>query len=107
MNLLKLAKKIVFAVVSGIFWVFTRLIRVDDKTLIFISYLGRGYLCSPKYIHQYLLKHYPDAGFKLVWALKDPTTPVPGAEVVKYRGFKYFYYLAKSKFWVVNSKLPE
>jgi len=107
MNITKRLKKIIFFVVTCIYKSLHKYIKVDEKTILFVAYLGRGYLCNPKYIHQYMQNRDEFKNFKFVWALKDTNIKIEGAKVIKYRGIEYFYYLAKAKFWVINSKLPE
>lgn len=82
-------------------------VKVDEKTIIFIAYHGRGYSCNPKYIHQYLLSQKRFEDYKMIWAVKKfKVAEIPGAKVVRYNGLKYFYYMAKAKYWVINCKMP-
>ncbi|MDQ0362603.1 CDP-glycerol glycerophosphotransferase family protein [Breznakia pachnodae] len=83
-------------------------VKVDDKTIIFVAYHGRGYSCNPKYIHKYLLTQERFKDYKMVWAVKKfKVTEIPGAKVVRYNGLKYFYYMSKAKYWVINCKMPK
>ena len=107
MNIIKIIKKVVFYIITKIYSVVHKLIKTDEKTIIFIAYLGKGYMCNPKYIHQYLLQDSRFKDFKFIWALKDASIDINGAKTIKYRSLEYFYYLAKSKFWIVNCKLPK
>ena len=84
-----------------------RIPRVDDKMIMFISFHGRGYTDNPKALHQYLCSQPEFADYKFVWALKHPKNEeIENAIKVKYRGFHYFLYLAQSKYWICNCKLP-
>lgn len=107
MTLVQRTKKVVFSIITNSYRVAKHFVAINDKTLLFISYHGRGYTCNPKYIHQALLNDERFKDYKFVWALKDTSEQIEGAEVIKYRSFKYFYYLAVSKFWISNCKLPE
>ncbi len=84
-----------------------RTLRIEDKTIIFESFLGRNYSDNPKAIYEYMVANYPD--YKYVIALNDPESAlgeVPGnAELIKRFGFKYVYYLARAKFIVSNSRM--
>lgn len=83
-------------------------IAVDDKTIIFIAYHGRGYSCNPKYIHKYLLTQERFKDYNMVWAVKKfKITKIEGAKVIRYNGLKYFYYMSKAKYWVINCKMPK
>ena len=67
------------------------LLPVDKKLISIVSFHGDAYSCSPKYITEYLIKHYPD--YKIVWAFKQPEKFIgqipPEIEVVKYKSIKY------------------
>ena len=106
MKIVKSLKKQLFTLVKTMYKMIYKYIKVDDKTIIFISFHGKGYLCNPKYIHQELLKDPRFKDYKFIFPLKNKNEVIEGAKVIKYRGLEYFYYLAKSKFWVVNCKLP-
>ncbi|MDF9824851.1 CDP-glycerol glycerophosphotransferase [Breznakia sp. PF5-3] len=83
-------------------------ISVDDKTIIFIAYHGRGYACNPKYLHKYMMSQERFKDYKMVWAVKKfKITKIEGAKIVRYNGLKYFYYMSKAKYWVINCKMPK
>lgn len=68
------------------------------------SFQGRSYSDSPKYIYQYMLDNKMD--FKYIWSISDKTA-IPGDPVqAKRLTIRFFYYLAKSKYWIINSRLP-
>ena len=106
MKAVKILKTQIFALITSLYKMIYKYIKIDNKTIMFISYHGKGYLCNPKYIHQELLKDDRFQDYKFIFPLKDKNEVIEGAKVIKYRGIKYFYYLAKSKFWIVNCKLP-
>ncbi len=105
-KIIKKAKKVTFKTISKSFGLLNKGVKTDTKTILFISYHGKGYLCNPKYIHQELLNDSRFNDYNFVWALKNTNTEIEGAKIIKYRSLEYFYYLAKSKFWIVNCKLP-
>ena len=47
-------------------------VSVDDKTVIFIAFHGRGYTDNPKYIHQEMLRQTRFDDYKMVWPVKKP-----------------------------------
>ena len=106
MKLIKQIKKLAFFIISNGYKGARRFVVSDNKTILFISYHGRGYSCNPKYIHQELLQDERFKGFNFIWALKDTSQEIEGATIIKYRSLQYFYYLAKSKIWISNCKLP-
>lgn len=97
---------------------------VDEKLIIFESYRGRSYACSPKVIYEEMLKDERFKDYTFVWAFKDPkkyeymfTQKCPhcgigndslkNAIIIKYGSQKYFEYYSKAKYWITNSRLPE
>lgn len=86
-----------------------RLIPSDNKTILFISFHGRGYSDNPKAIYLYLKEQEDFSDYKFIWAIKNhkqKNIQIDGAKVIEYFSIPYFYYLARSKYWVVNCKLP-
>ena len=84
-----------------------RLIPCDQKTVLFISFHGRGYSDNPKAIYEYLRSQNQDLNY--IWAIKhhkQKNIQIEGAKVIEYFSIPYFYYLARAKYWVVNCKLP-
>lgn len=84
-----------------------RLIPCEKNMVLFISFHGRGYSDNPKAIYEYLRKQNSD--LKYIWAIKNhkqKNIQIEGAKVIEYFSIPYFYYLARSKYWVVNCKLP-
>lgn len=85
--------------------------KVNDKLILFEVYGGKSYACSPRAMYEYMLhsKKYKD--YKFVWAFK----PVDGHDIVendrltivRSRSKEYYKYLAMSKYWIVNSVLPD
>ena len=74
--------------------------------IVFESFMGRNCSGQPKYIYQYLQKHYPGK-YKCIWVVDRRGVKIPG----KYKkcrrfGIKYFYYMNRSKYWVINMRQP-
>ena len=83
---------------------FTKL-PVKKKLIFFESFLGKNYSDSPKYIYEYLIKNQNK--YKYVWCFTEKNKKIPGNAIqVKRFSLKYFYYLARAKYWVSNSRLP-
>jgi CDP-glycerol glycerophosphotransferase len=47
---------------------------------------GRGYTDNPKYISEYLIKHYPGK-FEIIWAFRHPEdyADIPGIRAIRYK----------------------
>ena len=87
-------------------------IIVDEKMIIFESFFGKKYACSPKAIYEYMSNNPEYSNYKFVWAFRNPN----GAKdyfrdkkviLLKYDSKKYYRYYAKAKYWVTNARLPE
>ena len=60
--------------------------------ILFESFMAKNYSDSPKYIFEYIAKHYPD--YTCVWAINDGYKVPYNAKCVKRFSFSYAYYLA-------------
>ncbi|MCY1581531.1 bifunctional glycosyltransferase/CDP-glycerol:glycerophosphate glycerophosphotransferase [Staphylococcus pettenkoferi] len=80
--------------------------NVDDKTIVFEAFGGKNYSDSPKYIYEYMAKHYPYFNYK--WVVKKPDkTEVPGpAEKVKKNSREYYEAYSQASHWVSNARIP-
>jgi hypothetical protein len=52
-------------------------VKTDDKMVLF-SALGRRYNDSPKAIYEYMIQQPRFKGYRMVWALEDLNTEIPG-----------------------------
>ena len=77
---------------------------MKKKTIVFESFLGKSYSDSPKYIYEYMVNHKMD--FNYVWIFNEKKNIPGNATQVKRFSLKYFYHLARAKYWVSNSRLP-
>lgn len=78
---------------------------LNPRQMVFSSFSGAGYSGNPKYLYEYLYKHYPEYSF--VWAFQDPSVEIPGPGAkVQYRSAEHFHALATSKYWITDSRMP-
>lgn len=77
---------------------------IKEKAIVFESFLGKNYSDSPKYIYEEMDKNHKD--FKFIWIFNEKREIPGNAKQVKRFSLAYYYYLATSKFWVSNSRLP-
>lgn len=69
------------------------------------SFFGKNYSDSPKYIFEYLSKHYPGK-YKFIWILEEKNSlPFPAVQIKRF-SISYMYYLARSKYFIFNSRQP-
>ena len=78
--------------------------KIDYKMIFFESFYGNSYSCSPKAIYEYVLNDERFKDYKFVWAFKNINkyTFDERTILVKSNSRKYYKYLSKSKYWVVN-----
>ena len=110
LGLLRAFNQLVGRLVRWAYWLTYKLIPIQQNTVLFISFHGRGYSDNPKAIYEYMKSSDTYKHCKFVWAIKHcrrRNISVPGAKTVGYFSFGYFYYMARSKYWIVNCKLPE
>ena len=78
---------------------------VLKNVVMFECFFGRNYSDSPKYVFEYMAKHYPDE-YEFVWVLEKKTKLPYKAKQVKRFSFRYFYYMARSAYFVFNVRQP-
>ncbi len=88
---------------------------INEKQIIFESYMGKNYACSPKALFQYMAHHPSFDGYRFVWAFKDLKKVVgmleeepelSSAVFVEYGSAEYFMEYASSKYFISNSRIP-
>lgn len=109
---LSLLRKVIFAAGRLNYICFYRKNHTDDKMVVFESYMGRQYACSPKAIYLQMLSDKRFDDFTFVWAFKNPEKfkyleENKNTIVVNYADKKCLEYYSKAKYWVTNSRLKE
>jgi CDP-glycerol glycerophosphotransferase len=84
---------------------------VDDKLIIFESFQGKGYSCSPKALYLAMAADPRFDDYTLVWAFRKPwdyqgVSELGRATIVSYASAGYAAYHARAKYWVTNSIVP-
>src|SRR5699024_8522560 len=79
--------------------------KIKENLVFFESFLAKNYSDNPKYIYEYMLENNMD--YKYVWSVREKKK-IPGNPIqVKRFSLRYFYYLARAKYWVSNARLPK
>lgn len=94
------------------YFIFYAFNNTDKSIVMFESYLGRSYSCSPKALYESMLKDKKYDNFKYIWAFIDPEKEEfllknKNTKVVQYGSKEYFRAYAKAKYWITNSRIPE
>ncbi len=87
-------------------------LEVDDKLVIFESFLGKQYACSPKAIYEAMLRDERFNDFTFVWVFRNPAARRMEFDnkrtvIVKYNTRRYYRFYARAKYWVNNWRLSE
>ncbi len=107
--MLHLIKTIIGKTIRFLYHILHRFIPVHSKTILFISFHGKGYSDNPKALYEYMRKQDAYKDYTFVWAIKNKKQKkitIEGAKVIEYFSIPYFYYLSRAKYWFVNCKLP-
>lgn len=79
------------------------------QQILFIAYGGKQYSCNPKYITEYLIKHYPNK-FNIVWAFSEPEKfaylKEKGIKIIPRKSLSFFLNYFSSKIIVTNTGVP-
>ncbi|WP_390364865.1 CDP-glycerol glycerophosphotransferase family protein [Virgibacillus byunsanensis] len=77
---------------------------IKKNKIFLFSYYGSQFGCNPKYITDYIYKHYPKNRFDVVWAFNDPKSKshLKHFRKVKTMSLRYFYELCTSKVVITN-----
>ena len=109
MFFLRIIKKLAGRIIRLLYKMTYRLISVDDKLVIFISFHGRGYSDNPRAIYEQMKKDERFKDYRFIWFIKNHKQKgiqIPGAEIKEYFSLPYFYYMSKAKYWIINCKMP-
>lgn len=107
MKVLGRIKKALVPVFGWLYRVFCRLIPVDNRMILFLSFHGRSYNDNPRALYEAMRQDSRFSGYRLVWVLRNPDQEtIPGAETVRYLSLGYFVAVARAKVWIFNCKMP-
>ena len=86
--------------------------KIDEKLIIFSSFAGRTYSCSPKAIYEYMINDPKYKDFKFIWAFNNVSEKKKyfnenRTELLKYNSREFFEKLSAAKYWVFNFKTPK
>lgn len=104
-------KKLIKSFIVQLYKAFAKLLPVNKKVIVFESNLFRNYTGNPRYIYEEIVKQNIDTKCMCIWVFKNPdaldTAIIPGnMKCVKYKTFKFYYYMSVAGFIVSDSRLP-
>ncbi len=89
---------------------FCRKYKINEKLIVFESFMGRNYADSPRDIYEALLEDERFKDYTFVWCFRrtrDKKILFPAlreAELVKYQSIDYYRYFSQAKYIVSNSR---
>ena len=108
----KVLRKLLYIYRYLIFKIRTAGIKVENKTIIFSTFNGKSYSCSPKAIYEYMLNEEKYKDYNFIWAFNEPENYKnvknnKNTIVVKTGSKQFSKALAKSKYWIFNYKIAD
>ncbi len=106
----RLYKTIVYNKRKFIYRGFQKRCPLQEKTIMFESFQGRKYACSPKAVFLEALKDERFADYTFIWSVRDLKQyaflkKYPNTKLVKYNTRGYLKVCATAKYWVTNSTM--
>ena len=90
------------------FYVLSVCIPVKKNGVLFMAFHGRGLLDNPGALYNEMKSEGLDKKYSIVWVANEKKDcSSENIKTVKYQSVLYFYYLARSRYWIFNCKLPE
>jgi CDP-glycerol glycerophosphotransferase len=87
-------------------------IAINPNTILFESFVGKSYACSPKALFKALCEDERFDGWDFIWSFKNPAEKLDPllktrARFVKRMGTEYLEACAQAAYWIVNNRMPE
>lgn len=108
----KLVRKLLYIKRRLFRYVRTLRVKTNSKTVMFFSFKGKSYSCSPRAIYEYMLNDEKYKDFTFIWAFSNPEEFVElsknrNTKLVEYGSKMYERLLAKSKYWIFNYRVDD
>lgn len=105
-------KKVLYTKRKFYYWHRSHNVTPDEKTVVFNSFNGKTYGCSPKAIYEYMLTREEFADWTFIWAFKNAKKHKfleenPNTKVIKQTARIYERKLAQAKYWITNYRVPD
>ncbi|MDO4517767.1 MAG: CDP-glycerol glycerophosphotransferase family protein [Bacillota bacterium] len=86
---------------------------IDDKLVIFESFMGRRYTDSPRAIYEYMLKSDRYKDYHFVWCFRDSVmanfeylASNERTRLIRWGSEEYYRTYAYGKYWITNTRIP-
>lgn len=77
------------------------LLPLKENTILFSSYQGSQYTCNPKYLYEYIQRHFGHS-YRYIWVHSKGAMPPACDETVRFLSLKHIVALATSRYIVTN-----
>lgn len=101
--------RLLFKNYNVVYRIFNKSLPINNKIIVFQSFHGKSYSCNPRAIYEELVRTRGQQ-YKYVWVLNNinkKLTENSNTVIVKPNSLKYFYYMAKAKYFVNNGNFPD
>ena len=89
------------------YYLINHLLRIKRKRIVFSSSVGKSYSGNPRYIYEYIVRQKLDKEWDCIWFYESRPYRIPGkCKQVKYKTFKYLWYMATAHVWVFDGRQP-
>lgn len=103
----KKVKDTIKKVVIFFYHIMARVLPVSKNVILFESNLGRNYTGNPRAIYERMVELGLDKKYRCVWIMDHMGEKIAGNAIqVKRVRFRYFYYCAIAKVWVLDCRHP-
>ena len=87
-----------------------RFLKVNDKLIVFESFMASKYADSPRAIYEYMISNKKYKDYSFVWFFEEPEDFTfleknPNTKVLRYRSSDYYKYYSMAGYWVSNSRV--
>ncbi|MFP5114108.1 CDP-glycerol glycerophosphotransferase family protein [Bacillaceae bacterium C204] len=83
-----------------------KVIKIKEKSILFVSFGGKKFDDSPKAIYDYICNNQMFDEYELIWAFNEPEKyNLKRGKKIKIDTFKYYLIALGSKFWITNSAI--
>ncbi|MDD6190883.1 MAG: CDP-glycerol glycerophosphotransferase family protein [Firmicutes bacterium] len=85
-------------------------VKIDDKTILFETFMGRQYACNPRAIYEYMINDSRFDDFEFIWIFNDENKgnefpALTRARIIKAKTREAMEAYAKAKYIITNSNL--
>lgn len=103
----KSLKAIFFRAYKMAFSMAGKVLPVNQKLVVFESFLGKQYSCNPRAIYEYLQSNHPE--YKMYWSVDKRYTALfeeAGIPHLKRFSVGWLLKMTRAHYWVTNSRMP-